>query len=447
MKKILAAFLGSVIALGLTACTEGGKRETPNDSPENSYSENSAGSDNSSSSENSIGSGSSGTYETPSAPTDPKPEENSVSIWDILPEVDVTPESEFDYELSEELGGIVVTGYTGESTEVRIPDTVAGKPVKGIILENFGEITELIMPDSITKITVSAATMPRTLKYFNIPKGCPEIVEAFKYCKLTGIYLPEGVTEIPEHAFNSCRRLTDINIPNSVTKIGRGAFYDCVSLQSITIPSRVTEIDRPCGYCQSLTSIEVDPDNPNFCSVDGILFNKDKTKLITYPSKRPDTSYDIPDSVTEISEDAFHSCKGLTSVTVPDGVTEIAPWTFNECTNLKSLTLPKNLTKIGDAAFNHCKSLEDLVIPDSVNEIGEGAFCVCAKLKSIIIPNGVTTIDIYTFSGCHSLKSVSLPDSVTEISEWAYGDTYVQTTYKGKTYYNNEDLCNAINNR
>jgi len=151
--------------------------------------------------------------------------------------------------------------------------------------------------------------------------------------------IPSSVTTIESAAFRSCSSLTAVTIPNSVTSIGDGAFLNCPNLTSITIPNSVTTI----GYytfddCSKLPSIDVAADNPDYCSVDGVLFDKDKTTLIRYPAGKSATSYSIPNSVTTIVESAFSGYSCLTSVTIGNSVTNIGKYAFYNCSSLTSIT-------------------------------------------------------------------------------------------------------------
>ena len=264
-----------------------------------------------------------------------------------------------------------------------------------------------------------------------------------------------SVTSIGYSAFRNCDGLTSVTIPNSVTSIGDDAFCLCDALTSVTIGNSVTSIGDDAFYlCYALTSINVDSDNPSYASLNGVLFNKEKTILITYPRGK-EGSYTIPNSVTSIGDDAFYLCYALTSVTIPNSVTTIGDDAFYLCYALTSITIPNSVTTIGDDAFESCYGLTSVTIGNSVTSIGDNAFEGCDALTSInvdsdnpsytslngvlfnkekteliicprrkegsyTIPNSVTSIGNQAFFHCYGLTSITIPNSVTSIGNQAF---------------------------
>ena len=167
----------------------------------------------------------------------------------------------------------------------------------------------------------------------------------------TDVTIPKRVTSIEDWAFDGCESLVSVTIPSNVTSIGDYAFSDCSNLISITIPSSVTSIGSSAfSNCSSLTGITVDSQNPVYSSVDGVLFNKHITNLITYPAGKQESTYTIPSSVTSIGHWAFSECSNLVSITIPSSVTSIGAGAFVGCSNLTNVTVSRR-TSIGENVF------------------------------------------------------------------------------------------------
>lgn len=210
-------------------------------------------------------------------------------------------------------------------------------------------------------------------------------------------------------------------------------FQGCTGIASIVIPDSVISIDRSAfSGCTSLAEITVSPDNKNYSSVDGVLFNKDGSELIIYPKGNGRSAYTVPDGVTSISGSAFSGCTSLKEIVIPDSVTTIGSSAFEGCTSLSKVKLSNNLRIIQERTFYDCTSLAEIVIPDSVTEISGridteyygGAFIGCTSLAEIVIPDSVTKIGVSAFLGCTSLSKVKLPKNLTSInSDVFYGCT------------------------
>ena len=209
----------------------------------------------------------------------------------------------------------------------------------------------------------------------------------FLYDRIKAVVVSDGVTRISDGAFIDFPELTDITIGKNVKTIGRYAFAYCTSLTEITIPDSVTSIAAEAfGYCDifkkinigsglesldvgpfvysfKLENITVSPQNP-YLSIDehGVLFDKDKTVLLVYPTGKPDTEYTIPDSVTTVNYGAFHFAQNLISIKAPNSIKSIGSNAFYACTNLTDFSIPRNTVTINDLAFVGCK-LKNITLP------------------------------------------------------------------------------------
>ena len=216
--------------------------------------------------------------------------------------------------------------------------------------------------------------------------------------------IPNGILIIGQAAFGNCCDLEEIILPESVKILKSDAFHSCSKLKSIKLPNQISSIAPSAFfYCWDLKGIECD--SPFFKSIDGVLFTADLKTLVCYPQGKGCDNYVVPDSVTNIAEDAFCSF--------------VSPWTADSC---KRITLPKSINEITDTTFEHheslkwiecdnehyksidgvlftadCKTLvyyprgrEDsqYIIPDTVTKIENRAFASNSYLRKIIIPKG-----------------------------------------------------------
>jgi hypothetical protein len=234
-----------------------------------------------------------------------------------------------------------------------------------------------------------------SLKSLLLPESVKTIgYSAFNYCTgLTDVYtLLSSVNIIGDNAFLGCSSITSINIPPSVTSIGNGAFSQCKSVTSIFVPATVTLIKMGV-FDGCKCPINVDAGNPNYSSLDGVLFDKLTTKLIECPVSKTGV-YTIPSTVTSIEDNSFISCINLTSVIFPSQLTSIGAFAFTACSNLAgTITFPSSLKTIKTLAFQGCKGIDSLVIPASVDFFGSSAFYNCTGLKSIEVDH-VTPPDL-----------------------------------------------------
>ncbi len=378
-------------------------------------------------------------------------------------------------------------------TSIIIPDSITS--IGDFAFEYCSSLISITIPDSITYIGEGAFknslvkdTYIRILsveKYLSIDglgkiMGIRHLINDEINEEITELVIPNSVTSIGESAFVYCSSLISITIPDSVTSIGEYAFYNCTSLTSITIPESVTSIgNRAFEGCYRLVEvinksslsitlrstyngyigiyakqiIADESDSKLSTDENGFITYNDGTDiwLVNYIGNC--TEIVIPNNVTKINDYAFYNCSSLTSIIIPDSVTSIGERAFYDCSSLTSIIIPDSVTSIGERAFYNCSSLTSIIvnsnnkvfdsrnncnaiidtstntlivgcknttIPDSVTSIGNYAFAWCSSLTSITIPNGVTSIGEDAFEYCSSLTSITIPDSITSIGNYAF---------------------------
>jgi hypothetical protein len=323
-------------------------------------------------------------------------------------------------------GAITITGYTGSSAYMTIPSATNGYPVTAIGDYAFEDtaLYGVTIPDSIVSIGIAAFYYCYTLMNVTIPSSVTNInTEAFCFCpalknitvdaanqsyasaggvlfnktltkliqfpgaigSLAGSYaIPNSVTSIEAHAFDSCYGLTNVTIGNGVISIGDGTFKSCSGLKSMTIPDSVVSIGDQAFYGSGLTNLT------------------------------------LGNSVTSIGDGAF-SGSGLTRVAMGNSIISIGDSAFEYCSHLASVTIPASVINIGDSAFEFCSGLTNVAIGNGVINVGAYAFYSCSSLTSVTIPDSVASIGTNAFNGCSGLTNVTMGNSVTRIGNGAFG--------------------------
>lgn len=212
------------------------------------------------------------------------------------------------------------------------------------------KLKSVILPDSITKMGEGAFWFCSSLESVNIPSGLEEIPDCtFGGSGITQIEILDSVKKIGMYAFASCENLASIVIPDSVTEIGMCAFLESTKINGFNISKNVEKIDE-AAFAATVSSeyINVDPENKNYSSVDGVLFNKEMTELINYPAKKAGDEYIVPDTVTRVDTFSFVGCDNLRSITFPESVVLIDCEAVDECALLNDVYILNRECEIAD---------------------------------------------------------------------------------------------------
>ncbi len=361
------------------------------------------------------------------------------------------------YTLSEDKTYYICTDI-GTATEknIVIANTYNNLPVKSIGDGAFwrcGSLQSIVIPDSVQSIGYEAFYDCESLQSVTIPDSLESIgYKAFYNCRSLQYNVYDNAKYLGNasnpylylaDAVNS--DITSCEINSNTKIIVSGAFWDCDSLQSVTIPDSVQSIgDGAFDSCYSLQSITVDSNNKNYSSLDGNLYNKDKTILLQYATGKAAKSFIIPDSVKSIGNGVFEHCRSLQSIEIPDSVRSIGDYTFYNCKSLTSVTIGNSVQSIGDYAFSYCIKLTSIEIPNSVQSIGDYAFYECNSLQSITIGNSVQSIGNGVFEHCRSLQSITIGNGVKSIGDFTFSDCHSlqSITFTGtKEQWNNISKC------
>jgi len=229
-------------------------------------------------------------------------------------------------------------------------------------------LTSVILPNSITAIGTGALSQCSKLTSINVPSSVTSIESyAFESCsKLTSVTLPNSLKSIKSCTFSNCSGLTSISLPNSLTSIEAYAFSYCSGLTSMTIPSSVLSVD-PTAFqiCKGLTQLLVEAGNPNYSSLNGVLFGKDMKSLVIYPAGKKSLDYSTPEGVVTIGRSAFSYCEDVASIKIPNSVSTLSNNAFNHCSSLTAIRcLALIPPTVGTSVFDYVnKSSCKLFVP------------------------------------------------------------------------------------
>ncbi len=301
------------------------------------------------------------------------------------------------------------------------------------------KLVELTISAQVTLIGESAfnkCTNLEKITFLGQADDAPLTIKtkAFYECyntNLTEISLPANLLVMEAYAFGKTSNLKKVYV-NSVSpdiQFAPAAFGSVPSSASSSPSYNVKDLYLSKDVAafevtgvfggRVLANVIVDPENPNYTSIEGVLYNKEITRVIYYPTER-EGSYTLPATVTVIGDRVFEGKTGITSITFNKNVTSIGEGAFQNCTNLAEVIFEEGGTEdlvIGKQAFYSCKALENLVLPSRLKSIQDAAFTVCSGLTEINIPEGVTYIGAEAFKSCSSATIVRIPASVETLAE------------------------------
>ena len=344
--------------------------------------------------------------------------------------------------------------------EIEIPQGVVNIGEKAFArLDNLKNID---IPDSVTNITTLAFYRCNGLVSVQVPGSVTAIKNGmFRECNnLKKVILNEGVAKIEGSAFVFCSSLEQIKLPQSLMSIGSGAFDNCTSLISVELPDNAIISSDTFRGCKNLSKIVLSDTNNNYIVKNGILYNKNMTRILCYPAGIKDTEFfvpdtvktigdfafygtkalesiNIPDSITNIGTDAFGECSGLKEVVIPDSVTSMGEAVFYKCTSLEKVKLSVNITSPNPAVFQYCSSLKEVVLPESMKFISFFMFSYCKEITNVVLPDKLNSILSSAFQNCDNLKNITVPKNVTTIQDYALGYYYDE---QGATYKKYDDF-------
>lgn len=285
-------------------------------------------------------------------------------------------------------------------------------------------LRELVLPNTVERIERSAFAGTMALHELVIPGNVQEIGDnAFNGCiQLSSLTLSEGIRVIEEMAFSNCSDLTEVLIPASVECLGDGVFADCLAM----------------------TKIAVAPESKHFVVQDDILYSKNLSVLVHYPSSKEEQEFTIPEEVRKIAGLAFASNYFLMEVMLGDHLEEVGSYAFARCSSLSFMFLPAQTTRLGASPFHDCAMLLEIEVdpsnpcyssidgvlynkeqtqliqypaglyddfykvPDTVREIAENACYDAQDLEVLKIPAGVRKIGDMAFAFCDQLRDVEI---------------------------------------
>lgn len=344
----------------------------------------------------------------------------------------IKPSSDFEIISSE------LIWYKGKDAVVHVPEGIVS--IGASAFWNNTSVREVILPHSLERLggdcfyyctNLENATIPSNVQVMgNNPfAGCPKLTlknESPFFCMEDGVLYDKDKTTLIYFPIKDERR--SFSVPDGVMCLGKHCFYDCDNLHEITVPASVIRFENnPFSGC---TELKLDCRSPYYIVEDGVIYNRFRTSIIGCLNGSQIDCLTVPESVTQISRNAFWNCKGIGRIILTKNIDRIGYNPFAGCENLliENDGNPNFCVENGivfDLAHTHLLCATDRAVGDyyhvldGVTHINRGAFSGCKSLGEIDF-GGVTYIDKSSFTNCTGLTELYIPDTVTYIGEWAF---------------------------
>lgn len=339
-----------------------------------------------------------------------KSDEDELIVFQKLAATGDNRAKEYVYNIQNRTLSMAIEGNLETMLSKKDKDRVVSMTITGLL--NAADLK--ILKDMATKgklTTINMSEVSLTRMPDRMFQGCTV---------LTSIKLPKVLTNIGNELFADCINLTYLSLPDSLVSLAGNAFNNCASMPELTIPASVTSglgFTTFCSGCKKLSKITVAEANTVYSSLDGVLYNKDKSTILRYPCGNPASLYSFPNTIAEVGVGAFEGCSYLSSITMTENLKVVKNAAFKGCSALTSVILPSMVTDLGGYAFENCSRLGSVTLPMFVPEIGYSTFKNCSSLNNIVIPTSVSEIRSEAFSGCSSLTAISLSAEVKGLGD------------------------------
>lgn len=285
--------------------------------------------------------------------------------------------------------------------------------------DSCDKLQKVTLPENITKISSNAFNGCKLLKHIYLPEKVTYIgYSAFIHCGLEEVVIPPSVVRIERYSFAYCTQLTHVDIEKAEV-INMNAFNGCTSLKTLEIPEYVTDIKIDAASPEALETINVAEDNSYYCSIDGVLYNKDATALVYCPPKNTAIldslgRWYMPNTIRMIGDYAFYENATIRFLRTPHSLDTLGKNAFTKCRFTGVAIESSPGLEIISETFGNCSGLDTVMMGNGVEVIGERAFFYCRNLRKIYFGAGINEIKKNNFNDC-SLSFVEINSEIPPV--------------------------------